>query len=57
MAMKDQDTMQLPFDKTCQHCRYFRWCQKNIWRQGDEQICDWSPSRFTEKEKKKDYAS
>ncbi|MDD5615006.1 MAG: hypothetical protein PHH85_02255 [Candidatus Methanoperedens sp.] len=35
-----------PDGKTCAHCQHYTRCARLISRQGDEDVCDWAPSRF-----------
>lgn len=46
-------SMLLPVGKTCAECNYFTRCQSFISRKGDEEHCDWAPSRFSENWKSK----
>lgn len=54
-AMNFQDLewhkdMDLPVGMTCDDCVWLTRCVWLLQRDGDEMRCDWSPSRFKEKE-------
>lgn len=38
-----------PNGTTCAHCQHYPRCCRLISRQGDEDICDYAPSRFEAK--------
>lgn len=42
----DQPEMNLPSGTHCADCHHFERCKALVDRQGQEDQCDWSPSRF-----------
>ncbi len=40
--------MNLPAGKTCGDCRYIKRCTALFGHQANDEVCDWSPSRFVE---------
>ena len=45
--LRARENMLLPNGKKCIDCQWFKsHCQWLLSRQGDEKVCDWSPSRF-----------
>lgn len=47
-ALRDS-FQRLPDSHTCAHCQSFQGCARLISRHGDEDICDYMPSRFKAK--------
>ena len=44
----DADSMSLPISKTCGDCARFNGCKKLFGCNPENEVCDWSPCRFTE---------
>ncbi len=44
----DRDAMSLPIGKTCGLCAWVDGCKKLINVNLQNEVCDWSPSRFVE---------
>lgn len=45
----DPDNMNLPDGKTCNNCVHCERCCKIFGHIPEDQVCDWSPSRFLER--------
>lgn len=46
-AKVDTDQMNLPDGKTCADCVHCRRCTMMFGHIPEDEVCDWSPSRFT----------
>jgi hypothetical protein len=44
--MSDRDKMSLPKGETCGACIHFAMCQGFCGHIAEDEVCDWSPSRF-----------
>lgn len=49
-AIMGIEKMKLPEGKTCGDCVHCRLCHTIFGRIPEDQVCDWRPSRFREKE-------
>lgn len=44
----NESDMELPAGKTCGDCRHFRRCNAMFGHIAEDEVCDWSPSRYAE---------
>lgn len=49
-AQTDADGMSLPDGTTCGDCLHFRRCNAIFGHIAVDQVCDWAPSRFKDRE-------
>lgn len=47
-STENADLMNLPEGKTCGDCVHYRRCTLMFGHIPSDEVCDWSPSRFTE---------
>lgn len=46
-AANDHEQMNLPAGRTCADCVHCRRCTMMFGHISEDEVCDWSPSRFT----------